>query len=72
MDLRYPIGRFTPDAESTPHNRSRHVDGIASLPQRFRKATTDLSEQQLNAPYRDGGWTVRQLVHHVPDSHMNA
>ena len=72
MDLRYPIGRFVPDAESTPANRSRHIDGIATFPQRFRQATIDLSERQLDTPYRDGGWTVRQLVHHVPDSHVNA
>lgn len=72
MDPRYPIGRFTPDVTVTPETRSRHIDQIAGLPQRFRKAVLGLSESQLNTPYRDGGWTVRQLIHHVPDSHANA
>lgn len=72
MDPRYPIGRFTPDARPTPETRARHIDEIAALPQRFRKACSGLSDSQLNTPYREGGWTVRQLIHHVPDSHLNA
>ena len=72
MDPRYPIGRFTPGATATPETRARHIAEMAALPQRFRKAVTGLSDSQLSTPYRDGGWTVRQLVHHVPDSHMNA
>lgn len=72
MDPRYPIGRFTPDDRSTPETRARHIDEIAALPQRLRQAVKGLSDDQLNTPYREGGWTVRQLVHHVPDSHMNA
>ncbi len=72
MDPRYPIGRFTPDANPTPEIRSRHIEVIGALPQRFRKAVLGLSDSQLNMPYRDGGWTVRQLIHHVPDSHLNA
>ena len=72
MDLRYPIGRFTPDATPTPETRTRHIAEMAALPQRFRNAVSGLSDTQLSTPYRDGGWTVRQLIHHVPDSHLNA
>jgi len=69
--LRYPIGG--PDlAESlTPQQRSAAIEGIRQLPQRLRSAVADFSEEQLETPYRPGGWTVRQLVHHVADSHMN-
>src|SRR5262245_21907238 len=70
-DLRYPIGRFTPDAAPTPETRARHIGEIAALPPRMRKAVAGLSQEQLNIPYREGGWTVRQVVHHVSDSHMN-
>ena len=72
MDPRYPIGRFTPDATPTPEARTRNIAEIAALPQRFRNAVSGLSDTQLSIPYRDGGWTVRQLIHHVPDSHLNA
>src|SRR5215831_3474459 len=72
MDPRYPIGRFTPDTAPTPATRDRHINEIALLPQKFRKAVTGLSAGQLNTPYREGGWSVRQVVHHVPDSHLNA
>ncbi|HMF91735.1 MAG TPA: bacillithiol transferase BstA [Candidatus Angelobacter sp.] len=71
-DPRYPIGRFTPDPSPSPESRSRHIAEIAALPQRFRQAVTGLAPAQLDTPYREGGWTVRQLIHHVPDSHMNA
>jgi uncharacterized damage-inducible protein DinB len=71
-DLRYPIGRFTPDQASTPETRTRHVNQIAGLPSRLRQAVSQLSQEQLNTPYREGGWTVRQVIHHVPDSHLNA
>jgi hypothetical protein len=71
-DLRYPTGRFVPDPNPTPETRNRHIDQIAALPVRMRQAISGLKEDQLNTPYRDGGWTVRQVVHHVPDSHMNA
>ena len=72
MDPRYPIGRFTPDATPTPETRTRHIAEMAALPHRFRSAVSGLSDTQLSTPYRDGGWTVRQLIHHVPDSHLNA
>jgi hypothetical protein len=71
-DPRYPIGRFTLDASPTPETRNRHIAEIAALPQRFRQAVAGLTPAQLDTPYREGGWTVRQLIHHVPDSHMNA
>jgi uncharacterized damage-inducible protein DinB len=71
-DPRYPIGRFSADLSSTPETRARHIDAIAGLPSRLRQAVSQLSPEQLNTPYREGGWTVRQVVHHVPDSHLNA
>src|SRR5215831_3596717 len=71
-DPRYPIGRFVPDAHPSPELRKRHVDQIAGLPARMRQAVHGLTPAQLDTPYREGGWTVRILAHHVPDSHMNA
>ena len=71
-DARYPIGRFTPDPEPTPEARAKHIQEIASLPAQMRQAVAGLTPEQLDTPYREAGWTVRQLVHHVPDSHMNA
>ena len=72
IDPRYPIGRFSPDPKPTPESRNRHIEQIAGLPTRMRRAVAGLNDNQLNTPYREGGWTVRQVVHHVPDSHMNA
>lgn len=71
-DPRYPIGRFSPDPASTPATRTRHIEAIVGLPQKMRQAIAGLKDNQLNTPYREGGWTVRQVVHHVPDSHLNA
>ncbi|MBZ5505227.1 MAG: putative metal-dependent hydrolase [Acidobacteriia bacterium] len=71
-DPRYPIGRYTPDPNPTPETRNRHIDQIAGLPARMRQAVAGLKTDQIDTPYRDGGWTVRQVVHHVSDSHMNA
>jgi uncharacterized damage-inducible protein DinB len=71
-DLRYPIGRFSFDGKATPQLRERWIGEIAAAPGALRTAVTDLSPAQLDTPYRDGGWTVRQVVHHVPDSHLNA
>jgi len=75
-DPRYPIGNFN---YVQPHSlaeaaqqRREHIDVLAALPKNFRSAVKGLSESQLDTPYREGGWTVRQLIHHVPDSHMNA
>jgi DinB superfamily len=71
-DPRYPIGRFVPDPNPNPETRNRHIHRIAALPAQMRQAVAGLKEAQLNTPYREGGWTVRQVVHHVPDSHLNA
>jgi uncharacterized damage-inducible protein DinB len=71
-DARYPIGPFTPDANPTPELRAKHIEQIAALPRQFRDAVAGLSAEQLETPYREGGWTVKQVVHHVPDSHLNA
>ena len=72
MDPRFPIGEFQYSGTSTPANRQRFIATIAETPPRMRKSVAGLSESQLDTPYRDGGWTVRQVVHHVPDSHLNA
>jgi uncharacterized damage-inducible protein DinB len=72
MDLRYPIGPFVPPERVTPGARAEAIDAIAAVPGSLRAAVESLSEDQLNTPYRPGGWTVRQVVHHVPDSHLNA
>ena len=72
MDLRYPIGRFERPAAITPELRKEWIDTLAAAPDRFQAAVRGLSDEQLDTPYRPGGWTVRQTVHHVADSHMNA
>jgi len=71
-DSRFPIGKFSRPAAVSAEDRTRFIDEIAAAPALLRKAVTGLSPQQLDTPYRDGGWTVRQVIHHVPDSHMNA
>lgn len=70
--LRYPIGKFIFDSEITPQKRTAWIHDIESLPRELRRAVFGLSAEQLDTPYRDGGWTVRQLAHHIADSHMNA
>jgi uncharacterized damage-inducible protein DinB len=71
-DLRYPIGRFSPSAASLPSDRSAHIQTLRQLPSSLRAAVDGLSDAQLDTPYREGGWTVRQVVHHVADSHANS
>jgi len=71
-DPRYPIGHPVLKPELTAAERSEAIETIASAPAALRAAVAGLSPEQLETPYRDGGWTVRQVVHHVPDSHMNA
>lgn len=71
MDPRYPIGKY----ESVPYTvaqKNAWINDIQFLPQAIERAIENLDEVQLNTPYRDGGWTVKQLIHHVADSHMNA
>src|SRR5271170_3631916 len=72
MDPRYPIGKFAMPAQATPELRQAAIEEIASTPAKLRAAVSGLNDAQLDTPYREGGWTVRQVVHHVPDSHMNA
>jgi hypothetical protein len=71
-DLRFPIGVFVMPTPVTPKLRADAIAAIAELPVKMRDAVRGLSEAQLDTPYRPGGWTVRQVVHHVPDSHLNA
>lgn len=71
-DLRYPVGKFSRSAVVTAAQRTECVDELARLPERVTAATRALSLEQLDTPYRDGGWTVRQVVHHMADSHINA
>lgn len=71
-DIRYPIGTFRHDGEIDADQRRNWINEIASLPDQLRDAVSGLSSEQLSTPYRDGGWTVRQVIHHVADSHMNA
>jgi hypothetical protein len=71
-DPRYPIGPFKYDGKAEPEIRERRVAEIASAPEALRAAVSDLTPAQLDTPYREHGWTVRQVVHHLPDSHLNA
>ena len=70
MDLRYPIGEFKYDAPLTDDERQACLAKIEETPARMRAAVAGLNEQQLDTPYRPEGWTVRQVVHHVPESHL--
>lgn len=72
QSLSYPIGRWTAPASVSAVELAESVARIAALPDRLRVAVGDLDETQLATPYRPGGWTVRQLVHHLADSHLNA
>lgn len=71
-DPRYPIGKFVPPAQFTNDFREQAIEAIADTPKLLCDAVRGLDENQLDTPYREGGWTLRQVVHHVPDSHVNA
>jgi hypothetical protein len=71
-DLRFPIGPLKPEATYSDAQRSAMIQDIADLPIKLRAALAGLNDQQLDTPYRDGGWTVRQTVHHLADSHVNS
>lgn len=70
--LRYPIGPFRAPGSSTPAIRSAQIQTLRQLPESLRAAARGLGDAQLDTPYREGGWTVRQVVHHIADSHMNS
>lgn len=71
MDLRYPVGQFKPNDSYAEDERHGFIDEIEEAPARLRAAVEGLSDERLDTPYRPEGWTVRQVVHHVPDSHLN-
>ena len=71
-DPRYPIGKFDRNINVTKEMRSDFMNIIDTLPSQLRMEVENLSEQQLDTPYRFGGWTIRQVVHHIPDSHINS
>lgn len=71
-DIRYPVGKFDPKPTINETDRKALINQIAWVPQKLREAVHGLTEQHLDVPYREGGWTIRQQVHHLPDSHMNA
>ncbi len=70
--LSYPVGRFERPEFLTDTQRQSAIESVAATPKRLRDAIAGLNEQQLETPYRPDGWTVRQVAHHVPDSHLNA
>jgi uncharacterized damage-inducible protein DinB len=72
IDPRYPIGRFKRPETISQQDRLEAIAAIAAMPGRLKAAVHGLDREQLETPYREGGWTVRQLVHHIADSHMNA
>lgn len=71
-DFQYPIGKFQPPEKISEQARRQFIQQIGEAPAALWSAVTGLSDEQLDTPYREGGWTVRQVVHHVADSHMNA
>ena len=72
MDPRYPIGKFEMPARITPSLRQEAISQLAAAPAQARAAVAGLTEGQLDTPYREGGWTARQVIHHLADSHMNS
>src|SRR5579862_4296401 len=72
QDLRYPIGKCPSKPVLTPNERREGIENIAQTPARLKAAIAGLSPEHLDTPYRPGGWTVRQVIHHLPDSHMNS
>ncbi len=71
-ELRYPIGKFSAQESYSPEEIANNIKRIEELPARIESAAKSLSSAQLDTTYRDGGWTLRQVIHHVPESHMNA
>jgi hypothetical protein len=71
-DPRFPIGKWDGKPPTNDVEREQFIRDIEKTPGQLRAAIQGLSEEQLDTPYRDGGWTVRQVIHHVPDSHLNS
>jgi uncharacterized damage-inducible protein DinB len=71
-DLSFPIGKYEKVREITPEQRKQFIREIAELPNNLREMVKNMSEEQIDLPYRPAGWTVRQVVHHVGDSHLNS
>jgi uncharacterized damage-inducible protein DinB len=71
-NLRYPTGRFKPPVEFSKERYEEWMQAIDRLPEKLADAVKNLNDEQLDTPYREGGWTVRQVIHHMADSHMNA
>src|SRR5947209_1669306 len=72
LDPRYPVGQFKYEGPYSDLQRTQMIQIIADMPANARASVAGLNQQQLDTPYRDGGWTVRQTVHHIADSHMNS
>jgi uncharacterized damage-inducible protein DinB len=72
QDLRYPIGHYQPPKPITAIHRAEWLSELEQLPANLKQAVAGLRDEQLDTPYRAGGWTVRQVVHHLPDSHLNS
>ncbi|GAB3931101.1 YfiT family bacillithiol transferase [Mucilaginibacter myungsuensis] len=70
--MRYPIGKFEAPSTITPERLQQWIDSVRALPANVRAAVTGLTDAQLDTPYRKDGWTIRQVAHHLPDSHMNS
>lgn len=71
-NLQYPIGKFDFKENVSAESRKTFIKEIELLPSKLKKAVTGLNDEQLDTPYRHDGWTIRQVVHHIPDSHLNA
>lgn len=72
MDLQYPIGQYTAPQKISAVHRESWIQVLEHAPAQYKHWVNQLSDAQLDTPYRPGGWTLRQVIHHVPDSHMNA
>ena len=70
--LKFPIGKFSPLDSYTKNDIGSYISDLEIIPSQFRKEVENLSDEQLDTPYRPDGWTIRQVIHHIPDSHMNA